>query len=231
MRALLASFGFHGALLGSVVGVAFLYESKTHLNGSLAGGQAPTLPTLVILSKPPDTPAPAQAQPTLSPPTPAKETTSRTESRLAAKPSPPEAVPVLAAKPSPAEKFAAAPARPTPHPSLAHSSSTEAKHTGARAAAAATPSSYTPGASSLPHPPYPAAARDLRESGTVVMNVRFDPSGNVAGAEVEKSSGVEILDSTTRAFIRTHWHDPAYAGQTVSAPVEYRLEDLPAAAP
>jgi len=56
------------------------------------------------------------------------------------------------------------------------------------------------------------------------MNVMFDARGGVTYVEVAQSSGVPVLDSATRSFIRTHWHLPAYAGQAVSVPVEYRLE-------
>ena len=93
-------------------------------------------------------------------------------------------------------------------------------------AAAASPSSYAPGVNVLPHPPYPTEARDRGQTGTVVMNVHFDARGDVALAEVAQSSGVPILDSETRSFIRLHWHSAAYAGQTISQPVQYSLENL-----
>jgi TonB family protein len=93
-------------------------------------------------------------------------------------------------------------------------------------AAPAAPSSYAPGLNVLPHPPYPVEARDRGQTGTVIMNVRFDLKGDVADAEVAQSSGVPILDSETRSFIRAHWHSPAYAGQAVSVPVQYKLANL-----
>ena len=65
--------------------------------------------------------------------------------------------------------------------------------------ASATPSSYAPGPNDFPHPPYPNEARDRRESGTVVMNVQFDASGDVTRADVAHSSGVA---SDTRRFVR-----------------------------
>ncbi len=58
------------------------------------------------------------------------------------------------------------------------------------------------------------------------MNVQFDSRGSVAQAEVAQSSGVALLDSETRSFIRAHWHSPSYAGQTVSVPVQYTLQNL-----
>ena len=93
-------------------------------------------------------------------------------------------------------------------------------------AAAASPSSYAPGPSLLPHPPYPAEARDRGQTGTVIMNVQFDVKGDVADARVAQSSGVPLLDTATRSFIRAHWHSLAYAGQAVSVPVQYTLQNL-----
>ena len=58
------------------------------------------------------------------------------------------------------------------------------------------------------------------------MNVQFDVKGDVAQAEVAQSSGVPILDSETRSFIRANWHSPVYAGQIVSVPVQYTLQNL-----
>jgi len=58
------------------------------------------------------------------------------------------------------------------------------------------------------------------------MNVQFDAKGNVVHAEVAQSSGVPILDTETQSFIRTHWHSTTYAGQTISQPVKYSLENL-----
>ena len=84
--------------------------------------------------------------------------------------------------------------------------------------AAASPSSYAPGVNVLPHPPYPIEARNRGQTGTVVMNVQFDARGGVSAADVSQSSGVPILDSETRSFIRAHWHSPSYAGQTVRRP-------------
>jgi TonB family protein len=74
----------------------------------------------------------------------------------------------------------------------------------------------------LPHPPYPEEAQDLGETGTVVMTVTFDTSGDVARAAVTQSSGVRLLDATTRSFILAHWHSATLAGQTVTQPVLYR---------
>jgi protein TonB len=112
------------------------------------------------------------------------------------------------------------------HPAISHTAAATAQSSPPKPAAAASPSSYAPGVNVLPHPPYPTEARDRGQTGTVVMNVHFDARGDVALAEVAQSSGVPILDSETRSFIRAHWHSPAYAGRAVSVPVQYKLENL-----
>ncbi len=66
----------------------------------------------------------------------------------------------------------------------------------------------------------------MGKTGTVVVNVQFNRQGGVTSTEVVQSSGVSILDSSTRSFIRTHWHSQAYAGQTISVPVQYQLQNL-----
>jgi len=78
----------------------------------------------------------------------------------------------------------------------------------------------------LPHPPYPTEAQDRGQTGTVYLDVQFDAQGSVVGTKVTQSSGVPILDSETRSFIRSHWHSSMYAGQIVNVPVQYKLENL-----
>ncbi len=87
-------------------------------------------------------------------------------------------------------------------------------------------SDYDAGLSVLPHPPYPDEARDLQQTGFVRMLVQFDKAGNVTSADVAESSGVAVLDSQTRAFIRDNWHSTTYAGRAISVPVEYTLTSL-----
>jgi hypothetical protein len=41
-----------------------------------------------------------------------------------------------------------------------------------------------------------------------------------------QSSGSLILDHQTATFIRSNWHSVAEAGQVVSVPVRYSLENL-----
>jgi TonB family protein len=211
LRAFLASCAFHGLLLGSLVALGFLYRS--HLppirSGSAPGAPSISLETMVIVSPPPQPPPPPPPKPA-----PAVGTISAVDSR----PAPPEGtVPVLAVQPGKPMQAIPSPAAKIPtaiHPAISHT------------VAAASPSSYAPGPNVLPHPPYPTEARDRGQTGTVIMDVQFDVKGDVADAEVSQSSGVPILDSETRSFIRAHWHSLAYAGQAVSVPVQYKLENL-----
>ncbi len=220
-RAVAASFIFHGLLLGSVVGLSFIYHSHLPLitNGSAPGSTVMVLEPMIITSTPPPPPAPSIPPPALPTPTPT----------VAIAPVPPvqplATVPVLATPPL--EHMLPAPVKThlVIHTAAMHPATTiSLSHP--KPAAAAAVSSYAPGASDLPHPPYPMEARDRHETGVVVMNVQFDGNGDVARAVVAQSSGVPILDSETRSFIRAHWHSAVFAGQTISQPVEYSLENL-----
>ncbi|MCE0497408.1 MAG: energy transducer TonB [Methylacidiphilales bacterium] len=79
------------------------------------------------------------------------------------------------------------------------------------------------GSSGFPQPGYPYEAEVHHQTGTVFVGIQFDAQGNAGDVEVIGSSGVSILDSSTRSFIRSHWHNENFAGQHVTVPVEYRL--------
>jgi protein TonB len=79
------------------------------------------------------------------------------------------------------------------------------------------------GSSGVPQPGYPYEARLRHQTGTVSIGIQFDATGSAADVEVLQSSGVPVLDSSTRSFIHTHWHNESFAGQRVTVPVEYRL--------
>jgi len=227
LRAFIASCAFHGAAIGLLLGLTFLYRS--HLpppkNGSAPGAPSITLETMHIVSPPPEPAPAANSILAVNPPALAAIPTPESpepESRLTLPKLPQEGLPVLAfppSNPAPAKMHAAI------HPGIAHTATTTTQ-SNSHPAAAASSSSYAPGLNVLPHPPYPTEARNQHQTGTVIMNVRFDARGNVAQAEVAQSSGVPVLDATTRSFIRTHWHSAAYAGQIISQPVQYSLENL-----
>ena len=222
VRAFVASFLFHAVLLGLLVTLTFIYWSRFHplKKGSPQGGQSISLPTLIIVSFPPKishpSQIPEQEKPLPSPVAAMKPTPA----------APDESVPVLTPQPIQAAATKSSPAVVQAHPKILRSSTVaEAKPVHAKPAISAA-ASYAPGSSVLPHPPYPSEARDLRQTGTVMVSVEFDARGSVSQARVLQSSGVPVLDSSTRTFIRDHWHSLAYAGQTVNVPIQYTLENL-----
>ena len=235
--ALGVSIGLHGGLLVLLAGLCWLY--RPHLliirNGSTPGAATISLETIVIVA-PISTPAPP-APPVPTPVAlPAKPTPNiaGSPSPQPAPPAPSHAAPTEAGVPvfaGPTTKPAPSTPAPTFKPGLAAQKivSTSANGTGIkhlRPASDKYVSSFTPGASIFPHPPYPPEARDLQETGIVRMMIHFNASGDVVEARVSHSSGVEILDSATKSYIVEHWHSEAYAGQSVSVPVEYTLTSL-----
>ncbi len=53
------------------------------------------------------------------------------------------------------------------------------------------------------------------------MNVVFGPSGEIESATITGSSGVTLLDSSTRNFIYGHWKNASMAGKNVNVPIIY----------
>jgi protein TonB len=239
LRAFLASCAVHGLGICLLLGLAFLYRSQMPppKSGSAPGAPSISLEKITIISPPPPPPAPQPPKPApavgsiLALPAPAPTVAATPPPREPeAKPAPPEeGVPVLAlqpSKPMQAIQSKAAKTRAAIHPAISPAAAATAQSSPPKPTASASPSSYAPGLNVLPHPPYPIEARDRGQTGTVVMIVQFDAGGDVAAAEVTQSSGVPLLDTATRSFIRAHWHSPAYAGQAVSVPVQYKLENL-----
>jgi protein TonB len=80
-----------------------------------------------------------------------------------------------------------------------------------------------------PAPAYPAFARRTREQGKVMLRVRVDASGQVAGIEIHKSSGSQRLDDAALAAVRLWRFVPARSGDQAIAgialvPIDFRLE-------
>ncbi len=73
----------------------------------------------------------------------------------------------------------------------------------------------------LPNPGYPFAAWQKHEQGTVVLWITYDNDGSVASAKVDKSSGVDLLDSWTVAFVTSHWSSPRMRNQKGWAKFSY----------
>ena len=64
-----------------------------------------------------------------------------------------------------------------------------------------TPASYR----SAPPPPYPAALRERRISGSVGLRIRVSATGRPTSAEITASSGHPDLDSAARRWVLAHW--------------------------
>lgn len=214
---------FHATFFGLLLWVTLVYGAKwmPPPSGSRASAPSITLSTLVI------TPAPPPPTPRLPvPETPVVVTTPAETIPEApqAKPVPVKnSVPILTPQVSKTvavtQTKTAAP-HPVPATPVAKASPPKPKPS------APTPfaSSYAPGENILPHPPYPEDAQNLGETGTVVMSVTFGMAGEVTQAEVSRSSGVRLLDTSTRSFILTHWHSTTFAGQTMMQQVRYNVE-------
>ncbi|MBI4254559.1 MAG: energy transducer TonB [Candidatus Rokubacteria bacterium] len=79
-----------------------------------------------------------------------------------------------------------------------------------------------------PLPPYPAAARERRLEGMVLLSVLVGRSGRVVDASVAASSGSALLDDVAVAAVRTWTFVPARRGaraveSVVEIPVKFAL--------
>ncbi len=79
-----------------------------------------------------------------------------------------------------------------------------------------------------PVPPYPPAARKLKLQGTVVVRVLVNPLGKAEIVQVEKSSGVSILDGAALKAVKQWFFVPAREGNNpvsawVDVPIRFRL--------
>jgi TonB family protein len=78
---------------------------------------------------------------------------------------------------------------------------------------------------SFPAPPYYTSDS---AAGTLTLVVTFGTDGWVSQCVVSRSTGNTALDNRTMEWVKTHWHDIAYAGQTIQAPFEFRPAVAPA---
>jgi protein TonB len=77
-------------------------------------------------------------------------------------------------------------------------------------------------------PAYPTLARQYREQGVVMLNVRVTASGRADAVEIRKSSGSPRLDDAARAAVSNWRFIPARQGDTaitawVVVPVRFSL--------
>ncbi|MBI2563356.1 MAG: TonB family protein [Candidatus Rokubacteria bacterium] len=79
-----------------------------------------------------------------------------------------------------------------------------------------------------PLPPYPAAAREQRLEGVVVLSVLVGTSGGVLAVSVATSSGAPVLDEVAVGAVRKWTFVPASRGSrsvesVVEVPVKFAL--------
>ena len=67
-------------------------------------------------------------------------------------------------------------------------------------------------------PPYPEMERRMGHEGTVTLRISIDNTGNVTGAQVEQSSGSQVLDQAAVEWVKAHWkYKPAIQNGTAVA--------------
>lgn len=85
-----------------------------------------------------------------------------------------------------------------------------------------------PLAGSTPAPRYPPASLRRGESGTVVVEARVDPRGNVSAVNVADGSGSRLLDRAAMDAVRRWRFEPARSnGEPVAATVRVPIEFSP----
>jgi len=193
------SLGIHFLVAGAVLLVAFLAHVKTleelmKESGSIAtNGPAPEEPMEVVL-QPDDVPPP--------PPSVNPEFVRQIETPK----------PVVVAPPPIVVKKTVAQVKP--------------KYTAPAAKGDGqtnTVSRLVVGSSEFPQPPYPVEAEMQHQTGSVNVSIQFDGSGSVTDVQVLDSTGASIFISNTRSWIRSHWRNASFAGQSVSVPITYHL--------
>lgn len=82
-----------------------------------------------------------------------------------------------------------------------------------------------------PPPPYPDAARRLKEEGLVLLHTEVDTQGRVVSVSVAKSSGFSDLDESALETVKSWQFKPAQiAGipiaTSVNIPIRFHLKDI-----
>ena len=79
------------------------------------------------------------------------------------------------------------------------------------------------GSGNFPKGSYPAAARSMRQQGTVRLLVTVEASGLPSSVEVQSSSGFGSLDSGALDQVRRHWRWPAGPVRRYIVPFHFEL--------
>ncbi len=72
----------------------------------------------------------------------------------------------------------------------------------------------------MPPPVDPLTVGDPQRD--VKLRLSFGADGWVQHVEVADPSGVDSIDQQTAVWVRVHWHHPAFAGQTLDVPFEFK---------
>ncbi len=59
------------------------------------------------------------------------------------------------------------------------------------------------------------------------LRVTFDPDGWVQHIAIQEPSGLANVDRETAYWVKVHWHDTAYQGQTLDAPFIFKTPAAP----
>ena len=60
------------------------------------------------------------------------------------------------------------------------------------------------------------------------LRLTFNNEGWVSHVQAEQTSGIQLADDETGAWIQAHWHHVAYANQNVDVPLEFARPPIPA---
>jgi len=62
---------------------------------------------------------------------------------------------------------------------------------------------------------------------TLKLQVTFGPDGWVQKEHVVQSSGIQLIDRDTEIWVKVHWHNTAFAGQTLNTPFVFKPQGGP----
>lgn len=133
-------------------------------------------------------------------------------------PPPPEPDPEFV---KPEEVAPPVPVPPKPKPKL---ETPKAPPTNAPREMAFAPSGVVVGNKDFPKPPYPYDAKLKRFQGVVIVSINV-VGGQIVSAQVAKSSGYGVLDSTATSWIQKRWKFPANVTRNLSQPINFSLSE------